>query len=92
MVNIANQFGSIIKKQRNPLTYVLMILILIKLAPTEVLGNTINSQLKKVMNPINSIMQHVFVRLFLWLALLWSCCWGKDLNLFILIAVYFISR
>ena len=92
MVNIANQFGSIIKKQRNPLTYVLMILILIKLAPTEVLGNTINSQLKKVMNPINSIMQHVFVRLVLWLALLWSCCWGKDLNLFILISVYFISR
>ena len=92
MVNIANQFGSIIKKQRNPLTYVLMILILIKLAPTEVLGNTINSQLKKVMNPINSIMQHVFVRLALWLALLWSCCWGKDLNLFILISVYFISR
>ena len=55
----------------------LVALILISWAQTEVLGSTVNTQLNKVLGPVltpvRSVMSNVFVRLFLWLVLLYSC-------------------
>ena len=92
MVNVADKFGSVVKGWRNPLQLLLSVLILINYAPTQVLGNQLNSQLQSVirMTRIHEIMKHIFVRLFLWLVLLWSCCWGKDWSLFLLVTVYFV--
>ena len=92
MVNVANQFGSVVKSWRNPLQLLLSVLILINYAPTQILGTQLNNQLQSVirMTHIHEIMKHTFVRLFLWLVLLWSCCWSKDSSLFLLVTVYFV--
>ena len=95
MVDVVGKFGSLIKGQRNPIEMVLYALILINWAPTEVLGSDLNSRLNSmlgpVMTPVKSVMSNVFVRLFLWLVLLWSCCFAKDMKLFFLVAIYFLA-
>ena len=92
MVNVADKFGSVVKGWRNPLQLLLSVLILINYVPTEVLGTQLNSQFQATIRwtKIHVIMQHVFVRLFLWLVLLWSCCYVKDMKLFFLITIYFV--
>ena len=93
--DMADKFGSIVNKQRTPIEYVLIILILIHYAPTEVFGRKLDSRIKSIMgpviNPIHSIMNNVFVRLILWLILLYACCYSRDMNLFFLVAIYFIQ-
>ena len=93
MVNFADKFGSLVKTSRNPLRILLVVLILINFAPTQVLGSQLNNQLQSVikMTNIHVIMKHVVVRLFLWLVLLWSCCYGNDMELFLLVALYFVQ-
>ena len=95
MVDVVGKFGSFVNKQKDPIQMVLVALILINWAPTEVLGTTVNTQLNKVLGPVltpvRSVMSNVFVRLFLWLVLLYSCCFSKDMNLFFLVSVYFLS-
>ena len=93
MVDVVGKFGSLVRGQRTPIEMVLLALILINWAPTEVLGSTLDSQLQSmlgpVLTPVKSIMRNVFVRLFLWLVLLWSCCFAKDMNLFFLVAILY---
>ena len=95
MVDVVGKFGSFVNKQRDPIQMVLVALILINWAPTEVLGSTVYTQLNRVLGPVltpvRSIMSNVFVRLFLWLVLLYSCCFSKDMSLFFLISIYFLS-
>ena len=92
MVNVANQFGSVVKSWRNPLQLLLAVLILINYAPTQILGTQLSNQLQKTIQwtQIHAIMKHTIVRLFLWLVLLWSCCWASDSSLFLLVTVYFV--
>jgi len=93
--DIADKFGSIVNKQRTPIEMALIVLILIHYAPTEVFGRQIDSRIKSilgpVLTPIHAIMNNVFVRLFLWLVLLYACCYSKDMNLFFLVAIYFVQ-
>lgn len=95
MVNVVGNFGGLVNKQKSLIQMILVTLILISWAPTEVLGSTVNTQLNKVLGPVltpvRSIMSNVFVRLFLWLVLLYSCCVKKDMELFFLVSVYFLS-
>jgi hypothetical protein len=95
MVDVVGKFGSLVNKQREPIQMLLVALILINWAPTEVLGSTLNSKLNSilgpVLSPVKSVMSNVFVRLFLWLVLLYSCCFSKDMNLFFLVSIYFLS-
>ena len=95
MVDVVGKFGSFVNKQKEPIQMLLVALILVSWAPTEVLGYTVNTQLNKVLGPVltpvRSVMSNVFVRLFLWLVLLYSCCFSKDMNLFFLVSVYFLS-
>ena len=87
-------FGKLVTQTRGPVEMVLILLIVIDYAPTEVLGANLNSQVKSVLgpflNPVKSIMNNLFVRLFLWSLLLWACCKSKDMNLFFLVVIYFI--
>ena len=95
MVDVVGNFGSVVKNQKNMIQMILIALILINWAPTEVLGSTVNTQLNKVLGPVltpvRSVMSNVFVRLFLWLVLLYSCCFKKDMGLFFLVSIYFLS-
>ena len=93
--NIADKFGSLVSKQRTPIEMALIVLILIHYAPTEVFGTQINSRIKgmlgPVLTPVKSIMANVYVRFFLWLVLLYACCYSKDMGLFFLVAIYFVQ-
>ena len=95
MVDIVQKFGGFVSKQKTPIQMVLISLILINWAPTEVLGPTVDSKLNSVLGPVltpvRSVMGNSFVRLFLWLVLLYSCCVHKDMSLFFLISIYFLS-
>ena len=95
MVDVVGKFGSFVNKQRGPIEMLLVALILINWAPTQVLGRDLDSRLHSmlgpVMSPVKSVMSNVFVRLFLWLVLLYSCCVVKDMNLFFLVSIYFLS-
>ena len=92
--DVADKFGSMVNKQRTPIEYVLIILILIHYAPTEVFGKNLDSRIKSVMgpiiNPIHSIMNNVVIRLILWLILLYACCYSR-IKSFFLVAIYFIQ-
>ena len=91
-MNIVSKFGGLVGKVKTPLETLLVVLILINYVPTEVLGTQLNSQFQATIRwtKIHVIMKHVFVRLFLWLVLLWSCCYVKDMKLFFLITIYFV--
>ena len=93
--DVADKFGSLVNKQRTPIEMALIVLILIHYAPTEVFGNRVDSKIKSmlgpVLTPIKAIMNNVFVRFFLWLVLLYACCYSKDMNLFLLVAIYFVQ-
>tara|TARA_B100000963_G_C22077951_1_gene431002 strand:+ start:55 stop:339 length:285 start_codon:yes stop_codon:yes gene_type:complete len=86
--------GKVITKNRKPVEMLLVVLILIHFAPTEVLGSQLDAQVKSVLgpvlNPVKAVMSNVLVRFFLWLVLLWACCTSKDMNLFFLVVVYFL--
>ena len=89
-----DQFGKLVTSNRKPIEMVLIGLILLHFAPTEVLGTQIDAQVKSmlgpVLTPIHAIMGNIFMRTFLFLVLVWSCCQSKDMNLFLLLVVYFI--
>ncbi len=89
-----SMFSSTVSKNRKSIEMLLVVLILISFAPTEVLGPRLDAQLKgavgPILSPIKTIMSNIFVRLFLWLVLLWACCSVKDMGLFYLVAIYFL--
>ena len=77
--------GTAVTKNRKSINMLLIVLILIHFAPTQVLGSQLDSQIKSVLGPVLNP-----VRLFLWLVLVWACCTSKDMNLFFLVVVYFV--
>ena len=89
-----DQFGKLVTSNRKPIEMVLIGLILLHFAPTEVLGTQIDTQVKSmlgpILTPIHAIMGNVFMRTFLFLVLVWACCSKKDMDLFLLLVVYFI--
>lgn len=92
---IADKFGELVNRQRTPIELALIVLILIHYAPTDILGKDLNSRITSslgpVLNPIHSIMNNVFVRLFLWLILVYTTLYTKDMTLFFLVSIYFIQ-
>ena len=89
-----DQFGKLVSSNRKPIEMVLIGLILLHFVPTEVLGTQLDTQIKSmlgpVLTPIHAIMGNIFMRTFLFLVLVWACCTRKDMDLFLLLVVYFI--
>ena len=87
-------FGKVATKSRGPIELLLIVLILIDYAPIELLGPNLSLKVRQMMgpflDPVKSMMNHLFVRAFLWFLLLWACCKSKDMNMFFLIVVFFI--
>ena len=94
MDSAVGKFGSFVREKRGPIEMVLIVLILIHYAPTEVLGRQLNGKVHSmagpVLNPVQSVMGNVYMRLFLWLILLWSAFYGKEMSLFFLVTIYFL--
>ena len=94
MMNVASKVGPLVSKVKHPVELLLVFLIVLRWAPFEVLGSNNNSKIKSVvqMTRIHSFMSNIYVRSALWLLLLHSCCFTKDMRLFMLIVLYFASR
>ena len=93
-MNLVSKVGPLVSKVKHPLELLLVFLIVLRWAPFEVLGSQVNSKIKSVvqMTKIHAFMNNIYVRTFLWLILLHSCCFTKDMRLFMLIVLYFASR
>ena len=89
-----DNFGTMIVKNRKFIEMPLIFLILVHFAPTEVLGSDLNTRVRSMMGPlltpVNAVMGNIFVRTLLWAVLLWACCATRDMNLFFLVAIYFV--
>lgn len=93
-MNPVSKVGPLVSKVKHPVELLLVFLIVLRWAPFEVLGSQVHSKIKSFvqMTKIHAFMGNVYVRTFLWLLLLHSCCFTKDMRLFTLIVLYFASR
>ena len=91
---VSSKVSSTISGNRKILQMFFVVLILIEFAPFDALGPRVEASLKSVlhpvMNPVSTIMSHAATRLLVFVVLLWSCCVRKDMNLFFLVAMYFV--
>jgi hypothetical protein len=91
---VSSKVGSTIGSNKKVIQMLLTVLLLLQFAPFEVLGSDVNKKLQSVMNPVlnpvTNLMSNVYIRLLLFIVLVWSCCVLKDMNTFFLIAIYFI--
>ena len=91
---VSSKVSSTISGNRKVLQLFFVALILLEFAPFEVLGPRVEASLKSVlnpvMNPVSTLMSHAVARLLVFVVLLWSCCVRKDMNLFFLVALYFV--
>ena len=91
---VSSKVSSTISGNRKILQMFFVVLILLEFAPYEVLGSRMEASLKSVlnpvMNPVTSIMSNAVMRLLVFVVLMWSCCVRKDMNLFFLVALYFV--
>ncbi len=92
--SVSSKVGKTIGSNRKVIETFLVVLILLQFAPFDVLGPKLNSQLQSVLrpvlNPVTNIMSNVYMRLLVFVVLVYSCCIRKDMNLFFIVSIYFI--
>ena len=89
-----DSFGRSLDKNKKMIIQILTLLVIIDFCPTEILGPQVDSSLKRAfgpfIDPVKGMMSNTLVRFLLWLALVYSCCVKLDLQMFLIIAVYFV--
>ena len=96
---VSSKVSSTISGNRKILQMFFVILILLEFAPYDVLdvvssgaGQKVKGMLSPIVSPVTNLMSNVFMRFIVFVVLLWSCCVRKDMNLFFLVALYFVIR
>lgn len=94
--NVSGKVSSSISGNRQMIVMFLSVLILLEFLPLGVLSpsqsKAVNDTLKPVLHPVTNLMANPYMRLLLFIILLWSCCIKKDVNLFLLVSVYFVMN
>ena len=97
MSKVTSKVSTVIGSQKKNIQSVLVALILLNFVPYDFLdyfsnglGQKVKSTLGVLANPVQASMSHVFVRTFLFVALVVSCCTIKDMDLFFILAIYFV--
>jgi len=92
-----NKVASTVGTNKKYIEMLLISLILLNFAPYEVLdnlspglGSKVKGMLGILANPVQSLMSNVFVRTILFIVMVIACCTLKDMNLFIILALYFV--
>ena len=89
-----DKFSSVIGSNKKHIELFLIALILLNFAPYEVLPAQMGGQVKSMMGPfltpVQSLMSNVYVRTLLFAIMVWSCCIQKDMDLFFILAIYFV--
>ena len=94
---VSSKVSSAISGNRKVLHMFFVILILLEFAPYDALNvfhpdanRHVKRLLSPIVNPVTNLMSNVFMRFVVFVILLWSCCVRKDMNLFFLVALYFV--
>ena len=91
---VSSKVSSAISGNRKVLQMFFVALILLEFAPFDVLGPSLSSSVKGLLNPVvrpvTNLMSNVYMRFLVFIVLLWSCCVRKDMNLFFLVSLYFV--
>ena len=89
-----DKFSSVVGSNKKHIELFLIALILLNFAPYEVLPGQMGGQVKSMMGPfltpVQSLMSNVYVRTLLFAIMVWSCCFQKDMDLFFILAIYFV--
>ena len=93
MNQLSYSFGKVVSSNKRYIELVALSLILLEFAPFEALGPTgmrIQGALNPIFNPVRVIMSYDVMKVFLFLVLVFSCFIRKDMNLFFILALYFV--
>ena len=89
-----DKFSNAVTSNKKMIELFLVVLILLNFAPYEVLPGQMGDQVKSMMGPfltpVQSLMSNVYVRTLLFAIMVWSFCCHKDMNLFLILVVYFV--
>ncbi len=92
--NVSGKVTSTITGNRKIIMMFLAVLVLVEFVPLGFLSasqrSAVTSTLKPVLNPVSNLMSNVYVRLLLFVVMVWSAFVKKDINLFLLLSVYFV--
>ena len=80
--------SGLIDSNKKYIEYLLFALIVVGLMPGSLLGFDVGSQVKSALRPVSDFMSNAIVQFVLFLVLLFTCCIKKDINLFLLVAVF----
>ena len=83
-----DKVGSLISSQKSNIHTVLIFMIVVKHLPLDTFP-ALRSMTSPVLTPLNQLFQNSWVKLLLFVVLLWTCCIKKDMNTFILMAIFF---
>ena len=94
---ITSKVSSSIGSNRKMIELFLIVLIILNFVPYDVLdiispglSSRVKNMLGIVATPVQTVMSHKFVKLLLFIALILSVFKLKDMNLFFIIAIYFV--
>ncbi len=83
-----DKVGSLITSQKSNIQTVLIFMIVVKHLPLDTFP-ALRSMVSPVLTPLHQLFQNVWVKLLLFIVLLWTCCVKKDMNTFVLMAIFF---
>lgn len=85
-----DSFSNVVMSNKKYIEYLLFALIIVALMPGSLMGFQVGSQIKSAVRPVTDMMSHSIVQLLLLVLLIFSCCIKKDINMFLLLAVFMI--
>ena len=86
-MNVVNSVSGMIRTNKKYIEYLVIAIILLEFLPSQAFGVEIKSKIDSVVRPFTDLVRHQFVRLALFLLLVFSCCVISDTNLFVLLAI-----
>lgn len=86
-----DKVNSIISSNKSYLTNFLILLIVVENFPLKDSLPQLYSAVSPVLNQVKTIMYSPIIRTILFIVLVWSCCVKKDMNTFLLLAIFFNS-
>lgn len=83
--------GNVIGSNKRTIEYVMIAIIVVEYLPYELLGFPLKKMLKPVMDPIKRLIKNPLMHLFLFACLIYSCCFKRDMNLFLLLIIFMMT-
>ena len=84
-----DKVSSIITSNKSYLTNFLIILIVVEHFPLKDTLPQVYAAVSPILNQVKTLMYSPLIKTLLFVVLVWSCCVKKDMNTFLLLAIFF---